>query len=54
MGEDYLLILEKIDIPCKELKSHNVDNDIVGIFIENNLKKCKKPGFGPDEKSLKN
>ena len=36
-----LLVYIREDVPCKELKSHNFADDIEGIFIEINLRKCK-------------
>ena len=36
-----LLVIIREDIPCKELKSHSFAQDIEGIFIEINLRKCK-------------
>ena len=36
-----LLVYIKEDIPCKELKSHSFAEDLEGIFIEINLRKCK-------------
>ena len=36
-----LLAYIREDIPCKELKSHSFTEDIKGIFIEINLRKCK-------------
>ena len=36
-----LLAYIREDISCKELKSHGFVEDIAGIFIEINLRKCK-------------
>ena len=36
-----LLVYVREDIPCKELKLHSFNEDIEGIFIEINLRKCK-------------
>ena len=36
-----LLVYIREDIPCKELKSYSFAEDIEGIFIEINLRKCK-------------
>ena len=36
-----LLVYIREDIPCKELKSHSFAENIEGIFIEINLRKCK-------------
>ena len=36
-----LLVYVREDIPCKELKLHSFNEDILGIFIEINLRKCK-------------
>ena len=36
-----LLVYIREDIPSKELKSHTLAEDIEGIFIEINLRKCK-------------
>ena len=36
-----LLVYVREDIPCKELKLHNFNEHIEGIFIEINLRKCK-------------
>ena len=41
-----VLIYIRDDIPCKQLKSHNVANDIEGIFIELVLRKNKWIPFG--------
>ena len=41
-----LLIYVRDDIPCKILKKHTFDNDIEGMFLELNFRKCKWLLFG--------
>lgn len=41
-----ILIYVREDIPSKELKKHNLPNDIEGIFVEINLRKTKWLIFG--------
>ena len=41
-----LLIYVRDDIPCKLLKKHSFDNDIEGLFLEINFRKCKWLLFG--------
>ena len=36
-----ILIYIREDIPCKELKSHAIELNFKGIFLEINLRKCK-------------
>ena len=41
-----VLIYVQEDIPCKQLNKHKLPDDIVGIFIEINLRKVKWLLFG--------